>query len=300
MKLKGYLYGCISSAAYGFIPLFAIPMMRKGVDIDSILSYRFICASIVMCIMLMIRKIRIRVTKKELLLLALLGLVFASSAQFLFLGYKYLPVGIASTILFTYPAFVAIIMYVLFKEKISFKTLCSIILAFIGVALLSLEDNISSSLNSDTASKMLGILFILLSSLSYGAYMVIVNKSAVKEMNGTKLTFYAMMFSSFVFTAKALMANNGSITPLPDLWSVADIILLAIVPTIVSGITMVYSVHYVGSTATAVMGAMEPLTAVLIGIIAFSEKFTFNLALGMTIIIGAVILIILADKKQHK
>ena len=298
MKLKGYLYGCISSASYGFIPLFAIPMMRKGMDIDSILSYRFICASIVMCIMLMIRGISLKITKKEFLILALLGAVFASSAQFLFLGYKYLAVGIASTILFTYPAFVALIMFAFFGEKISLKTLSSIILAFIGVALLSLDKESTSTLSADGVSNLLGIIFILLSSLSYGAYMVIVNKSAVKQMNGTKLTFYAMMFSSFIFTAKALISNGGQITQFPDIFCIADLILLAIVPTIVSGITMVYSVHYVGSTATAVLGAMEPLTAVLIGIIAFSEKFTLNLGLGMAIIIGAVTLIILADRKS--
>lgn len=292
MKLKGYLYGCISSASYGLIPLFAVPMMRKGMDIDSILSYRFACASLVMCIMLLIRKISLRITLKEFFLLAILGTVFASSSQFLFLGYNYLTVGIASTILFTYPAFVALIMFLLFKERIRFVTLASIVLAFIGVALLYLGDGQTGPVS------LLGVIIILLSSLSYGVYMIIVNKSRVKTMNGTKLTFYAMMFSSFIFTAKALIANNGHLASFPDFSSVVCLMSLALVPTIISGITMVKSVHYVGSTITAVLGAMEPLTAVLVGIIAFSEKFTTSLAAGMTLIIGAVTIIVLADRKD--
>lgn len=292
MKLKGYLYGCISSASYGLIPLFAVPMMRKGMDIDSILSYRFACASLVMCIMLLIRKISLRITLKEFFLLAILGTVFASSSQFLFLGYNYLTVGIASTILFTYPAFVALIMFLLFKERIRFVTLASIVLAFIGVALLYLGDGQTGPVS------LLGVIIILLSSLSYGVYMIIVNKSRVKTMNGTKLTFYAMMFSSFIFTAKALIANNGHLASFPDFSSVVCLLSLALVPTIISGITMVKSVHYVGSTITAVLGAMEPLIAVLVGIIAFSEKFTTSLAVGMALIIGAVTIIVLADRKD--
>ena len=292
MKLKGYLYGCISSASYGLIPLFAVPMMRKGMDIDSILSYRFACASLVMCIMLLIRKISLRITLKEFFLLAILGTVFASSSQFLFLGYNYLTVGIASTILFTYPAFVALIMFLLFKERIRFVTLASIVLAFIGVAHLYLGDGQTGPVS------LLGVIIILLSSLSYGVYMIIVNKSRVKTMNGTKLTFYAMMFSSFIFTAKALIANNGHLASFPDFSSVVCLLSLALVPTIISGITMVKSVHYVGSTITAVLGAMEPLTAVLVGIIAFSEKFTTSLAVGMALIIGAVTIIVLADRKD--
>ncbi len=294
MKLKGYLYGCISSASYGLIPLFAVPMMRKGMDIDSILSYRFACASVVMCIMLLVRRISLRITLKEFFLLAILGTVFASSSQFLFLGYNYLTVGIASTILFTYPAFVALIMFLLFRERISFVTLASIVLAFIGVALLYLGDGQSGPVS------LLGVIIILLSSLSYGVYMIIVNKSKVRHMNGTKLTFYAMMFSSFIFTAKALVANNGHLATFPDVTSAVCLLSLALVPTIISGITMVKSVHYVGSTITAVLGAMEPLTAVLVGIIAFSEKFTLSLAAGMILIIGAVTIIVLADRKKSK
>ena len=287
-KFKGYLCGCISSASYGLIPLFAIPIMRKGMDIDSILSYRFVCASAVMCLMLLLRGVSLKITRKELLTLVLLGVVFSGSSQFLFLGYNYMSVGVASTILFTYPAFVALIMFAVFKERIGWITQLSILLAFVGVALLYMGDDITGKIS------FLGIIIILLSALSYALYMVIVNKSCVKNMDGTKLTCYAMFFSAVVFTLKAFI-TDGHIEQFPDMRCVADLVCLAIVPTAVSGITMAYGVKYVGSTATAVLGAMEPVTAVLVGIIAFSEPFTLNLAAGIALIIGAVTLIVLSD-----
>ena len=288
-KFKGYLCGCISSASYGLIPLFAIPIMRKGMDIDSILSYRFVCASAMMCMMLLLRKVSLKISIKELLTLMMLGVVFSGSSQFLFLGYNYLSVGVASTILFVYPAFVALIMYGVFKEKISWITQLSILMAFIGVAFLYLGDKVTGAVS------LLGIVLILLSALSYALYMVIVNKSCVKDMNGTKLTFYAMSFSAVFFTLKAL-CTDGHLEPFPDTMSIVDLVCLAIVPTAVSGITMAYSVKYVGSTATAIMGAMEPVTAVLVGLIAFGETFTFNLAIGILLILGAVTLIVSSKK----
>ena len=259
-------------------------------DIDSILSYRFVCASLVMCIMLLMRRVSLKVSLKELLTLIILGVVFSGSSQFLFLGYNYLSVGVASTILFVYPVFVALIMFFVFKEKISWITQLSIFMAFLGVAFLYWGDDITGQIS------VLGIFIILLSALSYALYMIIVNKSCVKNMDGTKLTFYAMSFSAVVFTLKALI-TDGSIQSFPDVRSVVDLISLAIVPTAVSGITMAYSVKYVGSTATSIMGAMEPVTAVLVGIYAFSEVFTLNLAVGIFLIIAAVTLIIMYNRK---
>ncbi|MCU6167940.1 hypothetical protein KWH76_24350, partial [Enterobacter roggenkampii] len=51
-------------------------------------------------------------------------------------------------------------------------------------------------------------------------------------------------------------------------------------------------VHAIGSTPTAIMGALEPLTAVIIGIAIFGEVLTIRLATGIVLILSAVIIII--------
>lgn len=285
-KTKGFIYGSISAATYGLIPLFALPIMAKGIFFDSILCYRFLIASLSIAILMLIRKESFRIKRKELFTLITLGVLFSSSAMFLFWSYKLMAAGIASTILFVYPVFVAILMSTLFHEKISWLTRLAIIVAISGVAMLYMGD-------SNGKITLVGILIVLLSALTYALYLIVVNKSNIKEMSGIKLTFYSMSVATCLFFIKAQL--NQGLQPLPDTTSMINIFLLGIVPTVISCITMVSSVHHIGSTYTAVLGAMEPLTAVCVGIWVFSEPFTPNLAIGIILIIASVTMIILSS-----
>ena len=286
MKVKGYFWGCLSSSTYGLIPLFAIPILAKGMLYDSLLFYRFTCTSLLIAIMMLFKKESFIITRKDLLPLISLGVLFALSAQCLFWGYQYLAVGTAATILFLYPVFVALLMAVLFKEKIPKISQLAIVIAFWGVSLLYKGEN-GTTLNS------FGVGLLLLSAFMYALYIVIVNKSSVRNMAGSKLTLYAMVFSSIFFLVKSLL--SGGIQAFPDTMSVVDLVMLALLSTVISNIAMVYSVQYIGSTATAVLGAMEPVTAVCVGIFAFNELFTKNLAMGILLIVIAVSLIVLSD-----
>jgi drug/metabolite transporter (DMT)-like permease len=59
---------------------------------------------------------------------------------------------------------------------------------------------------------------------------------------------------------------------------------------------MTIAVHEVGATPTAIMGALEPLTAVAIGVLVFGELFTIKLAVGIVLILSAVLLIVLGKR----
>ena len=290
MKLKGYFYGCVSSATYGLIPLFALPMIRKGMAYDSILFYRFTLAALLLGVFLALRRGSLAVSRREVIPLVVLGVLFALAAQFLFWSYNFLSVGIASTILFIYPVFVAVLMAVLFREKVSWVTSAAIVLAFTGVAML--YGGGGGRLDP------FGVALILASALSYAVYIIVVNKSVVREMDGTKLTFYAMSFSAVFFLVKSLA--TGGLQPFPDSGALVDSVMLSLFPTIVSCIAMVYAVHCVGSTSTAVLGALEPVTAVGVGVLIFGEAFTADLALGMLLIVAAVTMIILSDSIRRR
>lgn len=284
-RTKGFIYGSISAATYGLIPLFTLPVMAKGIYFDSILCFRFLIASLALGVLMLIRKESFRVNRSELLTLGLLGGLFAASAMFLFWSYRLMAAGIASTILFLYPVFVAVLMSTLFGEKISWLTRLAIVIALTGVALLYMGDG-------DTTLSLIGIMVVLSSALLYACYIVVINKSNVQHLSGPKITFYAMVVAMGLFFVKSQF--NGGLQRLPDWESVLNIILLGIIPTVISCVTMVYSVQYIGSTYTAVLGAMEPLTAVGVGILVFHEPFTLNLAGGILLIIISVTLIILS------
>lgn len=115
--MKGFLYGIASSATFGLIPLFTLPLMAKGMVFDSILFYRFLVAALAIGVFLILRKETFLITRKELPVLVLLGFLYSGSALFLFWGYNYLSSGIATTIHFLYPVFVTLIMIIIFHEK---------------------------------------------------------------------------------------------------------------------------------------------------------------------------------------
>ncbi|WP_367866125.1 DMT family transporter [Pedobacter sp. WC2423] len=290
-KVKGYFWGCISSATFGLIPLFALPLMRKGIPHDSLLCYRFACASLLLALFMLFKKESFRIAKREIVPMAVLGILYALSAQYLLVAYDYLGVGTASTILFIYPVFVAILMAVFFKEKVSLITVAAIAIAFLGVCLLYKGDN-GVTLN------LLGLGAILIAAMAYSVYIVAVNQSRIQLMSGYKLTLYVMASSAVFFLFKAQLTVG--LQPLPDIRSIVELVMLALPTTAISCVAMIFAVQYVGSTVTAILGALEPLVAVAVGVIAFKEAITQNLVLGMLLILIAVIMIILSDYLHQK
>ena len=166
----------------------------------------------------------------------------------------------------------------------------AIALAICGVARLSIGEG-------EAEMSIVGVFIVLLSAVGYALYITTVNKSRVQTMTGRKLTFYVFIVSTCLFAIKA--STNQGIQPIPDAMSWINLILLALVPTVISNITLVLAVHNIGGTLTAVLGAVEPITAVCVGILVFSEPFTPQLGLGILLIIIAVTLIILSKSIQH-
>lgn len=289
-KLKGTLFGIISAISYGMNPLGALSLYHEGVNANSVLFYRFSLAAIILGGIMVVQKKSFKINLKELSILAGLGLLFGISSLSLFTSFHYMDAGIASTILFVYPVMVAIIMAIFFKEKISLITTLSILLALGGIALLYQNDG-------GTTLSTIGVLLVLTSSLSYAVYIVIVNQTSL-IMSSVKLTFYVLLFCMLTITIHSTFNNDNHIQLLtsPTMWMWAG--MLALVPTIISLITMVKAVHAIGSTPTAIMGALEPLTAVIIGVTIFGELFTMRLATGILLILFAVILIIAGKSIQ--
>lgn len=281
MKTRGYILAALSAISYGVIPLFAIPLKRIGFPFDTALFYRFLISAAVIGLFLLVKKVDMRITGRQAGVLALLGLMYAGSSEFLFVGYDYMPAGVASTILFIYPVLVALIMGFGFKEKISWVVWTAIAMAFLGVAVLNEGEG-------GARIPFVGFFIVLLSALSYGLYMVIVNKSRLKDMNGMKVAFYSMAFCAFFFLAKALI--NGTFVSIPSYEAATNLVLFAVLTTVVSLIAMVYAIQLIGSTRTAILGSMEPLTAVAVSVVLFDEPFTKGLAIGIVLILAAVFL----------
>ena len=282
-KAKGYILGSIAAASYGMNPLFALPLYKAGMDPDSVLFFRYLFALPLLGIMIKARGRSFKIQRKETFPLIIMGLLVALSSLTLFLSYNYMAAGIASTLLFVYPIMVALIMAMVFKEKLALQTIVCMLLALGGIGLLyKSEDGSTLSL--------IGTLLVFASSLSYAIYIVGINQTSLKNVATLKVTFYVLLFGLSLFVARLLYSG---VLNTPDQWYLwANLLALAVFPTAISFLCTTGAIQYIGSTPTAILGALEPVTAIFFGIAVFGESLTVRESFGLVMIIVAVTFVI--------
>lgn len=282
-KAKGYILGSIAAASYGMNPLFALPLYKAGMDPDSVLFFRYLFAIPLLGIMIKARGRSFKIQRKETFPLIIMGLLVALSSLTLFLSYNYMAAGIASTLRFVYPIMVALIMAMVFKEKLALQTIVCMLLALGGIGLLyKSEDGSTLSL--------IGTLLVFASSLSYAIYIVGINQTSLKNVATLKVTFYVLLFGLSLFVARLLYSG---VLNTPDQWYLwANLLALAVFPTAISFLCTTGAIQYIGSTPTAILGALEPVTAIFFGIAVFGESLTVRESFGLVMIIVAVTFVI--------
>ena len=266
-------------------------MFASGIGVNSVLFYRYAIAVLIYGLWLkFVKKLSLHITFKEFIPLLVMGLFFSLSSLALFEGFKYIEAGIACTILFIYPVLVAIIMSLFFKEKMTKTVLASIFLTFSGIVLLY-HGKSGVSLNIH------GVTVVFISALLYALYIVgVKNIKAIKHMNSAKMSFYVMLFGLLVYIVNLKFCTQLQILERPMLW--LFVIGLAMLPTIISIETINIAIKLIGSTKTAILGALEPLTAIFFGILFFNEHLTLRISIGVLLVLFGVFLAV--SRKQIK
>lgn len=289
-KTKGYCMGIAGAVSYGLNPLFTLPLYTLGLSTNSVLFYRYAFAIPMLALLMLGRRESFKIKWKEVPLLLILGLCFSASSMFLYLSYNYMSSGIASTLLFVYPALVAVLMMLFFHERFSWKTLSCVLLVSWGIYFLYQNSN------GETLS-LIGTFFVFLSALSYSVYLIGVNRSSLKYMAPDKLTFYAIVFGSLIFIVMIPLGNP--LQPLTNTTDWINTLCLAFFPTVFSLTTTTSSIHYIGSTPTAILGALEPITALVVGYFVFGESITMRIACGVILIVLAVTILITGGRLKR-
>lgn len=288
MKAKGYLLAVVAAVTYGVIPLFILPIKAAHFSMDVTLFYRFFISAVFILAILFYKKESLLINWRELMIYIVIGVLFALSSDLLFIAYDYLSAGIASSILFIYPVIVAMLMALFFREKITRITALSLMISLAGIYLLSTN---GSLLKINFA----GLSISMLSALSYAAYIVIVNKAKLTG-SGLKTTFYSLFFSAVFYFFKTLFSGESLLLPNIDL--LYDITLFGLITSVISVTALVYAIKLIGSTPTSIMGALEPVVAVSISVLLFSEKLSPVLICGIILILTGVIINIIADSRR--
>lgn len=285
---KGFVCGILAAVCYGTNPLGALPLYSEGVNTTSVLFYRFFIAVIILFFVLFAKRQSFRVTWQELKVLSLLGFVCMMSCFTYYQSFRYMDAGIASTILFVYPVFVALIMMLFFKERLKLTSVISIALAMLGICLLY-KGGDGKPLST------VGIVLVFLSSIMYAMYIVVINKVKIK-MSSSKMTFYILTVCAFLLFLYSHTSQDVRLQfpPSPRAWLCA--FWLGLVPTVLSFVLMTISVREIGATPTAIIGALEPLSAVAIGVLVFDEYLSLRLVFGILFILLSVMIVVLGGK----
>ena len=283
-RAQGILYAALSSSTFGLAPLFTLLLLAGGYSPFEALSYRWGVAALFLGVLAVFSGRSFRLGRRELVTVFLLSLFRAATSLSLIIAYQHIASGVASTIHFMYPVLPTLIMMIFFRERKSTWRFFAIALAVVGVSCLSYGD-------SSGGITALGLFIVLLSALGYALYLVTVSQLKIGQMKGLRLTFYVFLFGTLLLLAG--IGTTTGIQTIPDWHTGGNLVLLALIPTVVSNLALVRAVKSIGSTLTSVLGAMEPVTAVCVGIFIFGEPFTQSIGIGILLIISAVIVIIL-------
>lgn len=293
----GLFLGLMAAVCYGFIPLFTKELQAPAVGLplssSTILFYRFGIASLILAAIMFVRRESFRITYAEFVRLVQLAFLSNGAALFLISGYRYCSSsGVATTLHFTYPILTALIMMIFFRERSRLSTWIAIGLSIAGVALLS---------GVGGGAQWLGIVLEIISALCFALYLIRVNRSRVSQMPVVKLTFYVMAFGALIFAAfiayeRADFDISAHYALIPSAPGWLNLCLLSVICTVVTNLALVYATQNIGPTVASILGVLEPLTALVIGVLFLDEALTPSMAAGIGLILPAVLIIILRRK----
>lgn len=283
-KIKGYTFAALSAAAYGTNPAFAVPLYDDGMNPVSVLLFRYGFCLPIIGFLILSRGRSLKLSNHEILPTAILGIMMAISSLALFESYNYMSSGVASTLLFIYPVLVAVIMTFFYHEKFKTSTGLCLLLMGVGLALMLRTDG-------NTVLSPWGCLLVFISSLTYALYLVMTNiNKTVQTIPTLKFLFWQLLFGCLVFLF-VLLLGKPLVLPAHS-WGWVDLVALAIIPTVISLALTTEAIHIVGSTATAIFGALEPLTAVVLSIFLLNQPMTPREMAGGLFIMLATTLVV--------
>lgn len=290
-RVKGILYAAVSSSTFGLAPLFTLLLLGAGYTSFEVLSYRWGVASLFLGTLGLLSGRNFRLSRREFFTVFLLSLFRAATSLSLVIAYQHIASGVASTIHFMYPLAVALAMMCFFRERGSVWVFAAIGMSIVGAVLLSL-----GNVDFEQGNSALGMISACVSVVSYGGYIVGVRKSRAAEIDSTVLTCYVMGLGALYFICGGL--STGGIRLETDGMTWLWILGLALPATAVSNMTLVQAIKRIGPTLTSIFGAMEPLTAVVIGVAVFHEPFTMQGAAGILLIVAAVSIVVLRSSSR--
>lgn len=276
---KGYIYTALSAIIFGLMPLLTKIIIARGATSLTIPFFRVFYVTIVLFLVLKIKKIDFHLEKRDLLSVMLTS-IFGSGLTIIILNesYNYVDTGIATSLHFLYPLFVAILCCFFYREKIKKKQIISLSFALVGIICFMSKGN----------GSLFGYLLAIASGLTYAFYLVKMDKTGLVKMNALKLSFYLALFTPIeIFTMNLFMQD---VVFKMDALSYGLLLVLALSSSFLATVLLQKGVLLLGSTRASFICLLGPVTSMIVGILWLNEALTLNKGLGGLVIIISLII----------
>jgi drug/metabolite transporter (DMT)-like permease len=288
-KLNGVLYLLLASVSFGVMPILAKLAYAHGANSYSVLFLRFLFAAFMLLYYLIANKISLKLTKRQLLIIAFLGVVgYSATSGFIFLAYNYISVGLATMIMYTYPAIVTLLSFIIYKEKLYTRKVISLLISLAGIYTLIGVGQISFNFK--------GIAFAFLSAVCYSIYVLGASHSEIKSVNSYVMTFYVSLTSGVTILIFGVSTNNINFNI--DYYGLVCILLLAFISTVVALMAFIQGVKIIGPSKASILSTLEPIVSLILGLLILKESISIQVVFGSIMIIASI-LILTTDRAKN-
>ena len=144
---------------------------------------------------------------------------------------------------------------------------------------------------------LVGIGLVLITVVGYGSYLLFYSRPLIRQLDSAVSTFYVLLLTTLFCSLALLLRGEEGLQAVPDWATAVNLLLLSTIPTLCSNLLIVLAIRRVGSTPTSVLGCMEPLTAVVLGVAFLGEALSALQTAGIFTVLAAVAWTILSRRQ---
>ena len=281
MKNKGYFLTALSGILFGFTPILFSFAIRFGTNTYTNTWFRGIIVLTVSLILSRFRKTTVQFKGSDLSLLFLSG--FCCLFKILLLGsnYSHIGVGMATSLHFLYPVFISILLAIFWKNRMSLQQIIALVLSVIGMAFLA---------GTGGTGSLAGILLALGSGLTHAIYMILLDRTVLKELPAeTVLLYTGIVISVSLFAGSFLFPDTLNLNlPLPAYLFMIGYGLCAYAGHAI----LKKGIAIIGSQPAGLLSLLEPVSSIFFGILFLNETLTVSKSIGIVILLVSILLVL--------
>ena len=288
--VKGYLFAILSAIIYGCMPLMAKNIYADGVSPLTLVFLRNLFALLPLATLAYKQKKTLKIPAKLLPSISLISILGCCVTPILlFSSYQFIPSGTATVFHFIYPAIVVISEILFLKNKVQAGNIISVLLCVTGICLFY---------SPGEPLNLIGSTLALTSGITFACYGILLSHFDNCYVSGFLFCFYVALISSIASLIICIGTNSLVLPASLSGWGLC--VLFSLLVTTGAVALFQQSAFLIGSERTSILSTLEPITGVLLGVIAFDESIGPRTVIGSMLVVTASILIAFFDIHQKR